>query len=184
MKTLIANQKWSVITLLTVLIVSVGIENVSYGQTLNVGEPRTVRLFYFLPNDRPYRQEVVDGMKTGILEVQSFFSEQMAAHGHGNMTFDIETDDQGDPIVHRVDGDYPDSSYSRGYTEGEIKRAFDNSKNVIFTCIDVSRETYSGVQGSGTGNKKSGWIIFYREWDWFTAAHELGARLRSTSRFS
>ncbi len=27
---------------------------------LNVGEPRTVRLIYFLPNDRPFRAEVVD----------------------------------------------------------------------------------------------------------------------------
>ena len=26
---------------------------------LNVGEPRTVRMIYFLPNDRPFRQEVV-----------------------------------------------------------------------------------------------------------------------------
>ena len=29
---------------------------------LNVGEPRTVRMIYFLPNDRPFRQEVVDSM--------------------------------------------------------------------------------------------------------------------------
>ena len=28
---------------------------------LNVGEPRTVRVIYFLPNDRPFRQEMVDG---------------------------------------------------------------------------------------------------------------------------
>ena len=33
---------------------------------LNVGEPRTVRMIYFLPNDRPYRAEVVDSMKTVI----------------------------------------------------------------------------------------------------------------------
>ena len=26
---------------------------------LNAGEPRTVRMIYFLPNDRPYRQAVV-----------------------------------------------------------------------------------------------------------------------------
>ena len=30
---------------------------------LNVGEPRTVRLIYFLPNDRPYRADVVQKMK-------------------------------------------------------------------------------------------------------------------------
>ncbi len=34
---------------------------------LNVGEPRTVRMIYFLPNDRPFRQEVVDSMKVAIV---------------------------------------------------------------------------------------------------------------------
>ena len=29
---------------------------------LNVGEPRTVRMIYFLPNDWSYRAEVVDSM--------------------------------------------------------------------------------------------------------------------------
>lgn len=33
---------------------------------LDVGEPRTVRMIYFLPNDRPFRQEVVDSMKVVI----------------------------------------------------------------------------------------------------------------------
>ena len=143
-------------------------------EALNVGEPRTVRLFYLLPNDRPYRPEVVQEMKTGVLEVQNFYAEQMAAHGHGNKTFRIETDAQGVPIVHRVDGKHPDSVYSRGYTEGEIAEAFDNSENITLIVIDVSRETYSGVQGSGTGTKQNGWVIFYREWDWFIGSHELG----------
>ena len=30
---------------------------------LNVGAPRTLRMIYFLPNDRPFRQEVVDSME-------------------------------------------------------------------------------------------------------------------------
>ena len=171
MKTLIANQKWLVITLLTVLIVSVGIQNVSYGQTLNVGEPRTVRLFYFLPNDRPYRQEVVDDMKTGILEVQSFFSEQMAAHGHGNKTFQIETDDQGDPIVHRVNGDHGDSHYRLiGAPGNEISRSFDNSSTVQLVVMDISR-----LGGLAIGiAKQSGIALVHGSWDWRTAAHELG----------
>ena len=139
---------------------------------LNVGEPRTVRLFYFLPNDRPYRTEVVDSMKSGILDLQTFFGEQMEALGYGNTTFRIETDDQGDPVVHRVDGDYGDSHYSsRGYNEGEIKRAFDNSKNIMLIVMDVSTRT---AHGRGTGSKSSGWAMVYGDWDWFAAAHELG----------
>ena len=139
---------------------------------LDAGVPRDVRLFYFLPNDRPYRTEVVDSMKAGILDLQTFFGEQMEAHGRGNTTFGIETDDQGNPVVHRVDGDYGDSHYSsRGYTEGEIARAYDNSANIILVIMDVSART---AHGRGTGSKGSGWAMVYGEWDWFAAAHELG----------
>ena len=79
---------------------------------LNTGEPRTVRMIYFLPNDRPFRQEVVDSMKVTIRQIQTFYAEQMQAHGHGNKTFRFETDAQGEPMVHRVDGQHPESYYS------------------------------------------------------------------------
>ena len=138
-------------------------------QDLNVGEPRTVRLFYVLPNDRPYRAEVVESMKTGILELQSFFAEQMAAHGYGNKTFRIETDDLGEPIVHHVDGLSPASAY--GYTKGEITQAFDNSANIILIVID---SPITSQHGLGTGTKDSGWAIIYGGWNWFAAVHELG----------
>ena len=42
---------------------------------LNVGEPRTLRLIYLLPNDRPYRADVVQKMKDEIIKVQTFFAE-------------------------------------------------------------------------------------------------------------
>ena len=58
---------------------------------LNVGEPRTVRLIYFLPNDREYRDDIVQRMKHEILNLQTFYAESMQAHGY-DMTFDIETD--------------------------------------------------------------------------------------------
>ena len=69
---------------------------------LNVGEPRTVRMIYFLPNDRPFRQEVVDSMKVTIRQIQTFYAEQMQAHGHGNKTFRFETDARSEPLIHRV----------------------------------------------------------------------------------
>ena len=58
---------------------------------LNVGAPRTVRMIYFLPNDRPFRQEVVDSMKVTIRQIQTFYAEQMEARGHGRKTFLIVT---------------------------------------------------------------------------------------------
>ena len=62
-------------------------------------------MIYFLPNDRPFRQEVVDSMKVTIRQIQTFYIEQMQAHG--NKTFRFETDTQGEPLVHRVDGQHP-----------------------------------------------------------------------------
>ena len=128
---------------------------------LDVGEPRTVRLIYFLPDGQSYRAETVEAMKTGILEIQSFFDEQMAAHGHGNKTFQIETDDQGEPIVHRVDG-------------GIIGQTFDLRTNIYLIVNDQT----AGVHGSGFYfGKNSGIAKIFYGWDWFAAAHELGHAL-------
>ena len=79
---------------------------------LDVGPPRTVRLIYFLPNDRPYRAEVVNSMKTMARRVQTFYAEQMQAHGYGDRAFRFETDAAGSPKVHRVDGRHSDSHYA------------------------------------------------------------------------
>ena len=140
-------------------------------QDLNAGEPRTVRLFYLLPNDRPYRAEVVEAMKTGIVEIQTFFAEQMEAHGYGRKTFQFEADDQGDPIVHRVDGDYPDSHYINNLPLklDAIEQAFDNSANVILVVRDLT----SGAGRAAALGKNNG-IAEIDGWDWFNAAHELG----------
>ena len=81
---------------------------------LIVGEPRTVRMIYFLPNDRAFRQEVVDAMKVSIRQIQTFYADQMAARGYGRKTFRLEMDAQDEPVVHRVDGQHPESHYLSG----------------------------------------------------------------------
>ena len=78
---------------------------------LITGEPRTVRMIYFLPNDRPFRQSVVDTMKARMVRLQAWFGQQMESHGYGYMTFRYEADADGDPVVHRLDGDHGDAYY-------------------------------------------------------------------------
>ena len=95
---------------------------------MNVGESRTVRMIYFLPNDRPYRADVVQRMKDEILSIQTFYAEQMEAHGYGFTTFRVETDSEGEPMVHRVDGIHPDSYY----LEDTIDVVFDEMYRVIY----------------------------------------------------
>ena len=107
---------------------------------MNKGEPRTVRMIYFLPSGLPYRASVVQKMKDKIIDVQTFFAEQLQAHGHGNRPFRIETDAQGEPLVHRVDGRHPLSHYLESITHNvvldEIDPIFDIEANVYLIVID------------------------------------------------
>ena len=131
---------------------------------LNVGKPRTVRMIYFLPNDRSFRADVVDSMKSGIRSLQAFYADQMQAHGYGNRTFRFETDEWGDPLVHRVDD-------LDGSGENEIYEVFDLSANIYLIVIDDGL----GLRGvaSRTG-KNSGYAYVQGGWDWQIAAHEPG----------
>ena len=158
---------------------------------LNVGEPRTVRMIYFLPNDRPFQQAVVDSMKVTIRQIQTFYADQMEAHGYGRRTFRFETDAQGDPVVHRADGQYPDSHYLDDTVDtvyDEIFQAFDGSQNIYFIAIDNSINsigTGSGRTAGGVGGrwgKNGGDVLVFGGFSvlvsggyrFSIAAHELG----------
>ena len=148
---------------------------------LNVGEPRTVRLIYFLPNDWPYRAEVVDSMKSVIKLSQTFYREQMQAHGYGNRTFRIETDGQGEPLVHRVDGQHPFSHYDNTLGSAvidELEQTFDLDANIYFIVLgtDALRQG-NGQPAGGVGyrnTKNSGSLVVPDRFGFSTVAHELG----------
>ena len=145
---------------------------------LNVGEPSTVRMIYFLPNDRPFRQEVVQKMKDAIRQIQTFFAEQMQARGYGNKTFRFETDAQGEPIVHQVDGQHSDSHYldDWGTTRDELKQTFDLSMNIYILVIDNSADLIDrrAAGKAARWSKDSGIALLPGGFRWRTAAHELG----------
>ena len=145
---------------------------------LNVGEPRTVRLFYFLPNDRPFRPAVVQRMKDEVLSVQAWYGEQMEAHGFGHKTFRVETDDGGDPVVHRVDGQHPDIHYLDGTwaSVGETEQVFDLSRNInVFIIDNKSNRIDRTAAGSASHtSKQSGDALMGGGFTWNTLAHELG----------
>ncbi len=147
-------------------------------QALNVGEPRTVRMIYFLPNDRPFQEAVVDSMKVTIRQVQTFYADQMEAHGYGRKTFRFETDAQGDPVVHRVDGQHPDSQYLDDTFNAlfdEIGQAFDATQNIYFIVVDNSTNRIGQAAGSARLMGKNGGVCFVPiGFHWTTAAHELG----------
>ena len=144
---------------------------------LNVGEPRTVRMIYFLPSERPYRQEVVDSMKTVIKQVQTFYGEQMQAHGYSDMTFTFEVDDQDEPVVHSVDGQHPDSGYlddTFGTMLDEIEQVFDLHANIYLAVIDNSADLTGPGRAFRGLTKSGGFALVTGGFSFATAAHELG----------
>ena len=151
-------------------------------EDLNRGEPRTVRMIYFLPNDRPYQAEVVQKMKEEILRIQTFYAEQMQARSQGNRTFRIETDAQGQPRVHRVNGRHPNSHYLQHDTADdvleEIDPIFDIRANVYLIVVDSKDSILSNgsaVGGVGSRWTKNGGFALVNGEVWFdTAAHEIG----------
>ena len=158
--------------------------NRRYARTLanlDVGEPRTVRVIYFLPTDWPYRAEVVQKMKDTIRNVQTFYADQMEAHGYGKLTFSVESDHQGEPLVHRVDGKYPFSHYDNtlgGKVFKELKEAFDSSANIYFIVLgaDALRQSDGQPVGGVAFNegKNGGMFLVPGVFWWEAVAHELG----------
>ena len=151
----------------------------------DAGQTRTVKLIYFLPNDRSFDSDVVDSIKARIPRIQTFFRDQMQARGYGNKTFQYETDDQGDPVVHRVDGPDSDASYLRSYRRvgvgnvlNDLKPTFDSSSSILFIVVDHSTYDNLGwgnVAGfGGQWGKDSGYALLPPSFTVETAAHELG----------
>ena len=130
-------------------------------------------MIYFLPNDRPFRQRVVDEMKSVIRQTQTFYAEQMQAHGYGNSTFRVETDAQGAPKVHRVDGQHAERVYNENPSRviDELGQAFDLDANVYLIGAAINYHAAFGVRQG-----KNGGFLFVGDGNlWFeVVAHELG----------
>ena len=103
-----------------------------------------VRLIYFLPNDRAPDPDIDAKMDGLIKDVQQFYANQLARHGFGRKTFQIETDARGNAVVHRVRGRFSDEYYSNLSDTWdiweEIEGRFDTSENIYLTVIDMSSD--------------------------------------------
>ncbi len=144
---------------------------------LKVGEERMARIIYFVPNDQSYRPAIVQQMKNKVHIAQTFFAEQMEAHGYGRLTFDVETDAQGKSIVHRVDGQrntgYYHASRYHSRVLDEIKENFNVFENVYLIVIEYSGDTTHG--GVGHKFRKNGGALLVPDtFDWIGITHEFG----------
>ena len=162
-------------------------ENRRYARSLaflNVGTPRTVRLIYFLPADRHPRQGIEEKIDALIKDVRKFYADQMVKYGYGRRTFEFESDHSGKAVVHRVNGQFPDSYYYGDYREvfpkllREIHNRFDTTQNIYLAVVDVGNELIGDVAGAArTIGDWGGLAAIPASGAFFVpplAAHELG----------
>ena len=126
-----------------------------------------VRVIYFIPNDREPNPEMDEKLDTIIKEAQKFYADQMEAHGFGRKTFRFEADENGDVVVHHVNGKFNDTYYQNPSTGSrivweEVEKQFDMSKNIYFLALEISNSSLDGnprIYGRGFGDNLSGWAI-------------------------
>ena len=122
-----------------------------------------VRVVYFLPSDRPARPDRVAALRQLILQAQQFYADEMHRHGFGRKTFTIETDKNGEPLVHQINGKFREEYYySEQLTDyavwAELIEHFDGAdlQHAYLIAIDLSYEDLNGGESGGLGG-----AIFY-----------------------
>ena len=146
---------------------------------LDAGEPRTVRMIYFVSDPQGFRQEVVDKMKTTIQEVQRIYEDQISAHGFGERTFNYETDAPGEPMVHVVYGTGGNYDYVRALGRIDREYGYELNSNIYFIVLGNEEDIQlRNVLGLGLQTSRNGgWAMLRQYIDpnfVARAAHELG----------
>ena len=113
-----------------------------------------VRIVYFLPRDRSMQPGIWRKLDTRIRNVQRFYADQMERDGFGRKTFTYETDESGDMLVYRVDGQFRDGYYhtdTAAKVHAEIASQFDMDRHVYLIAADISSEFIGGKDKCGIG---------------------------------
>ncbi len=175
-----------------ILITFVLLAVVPYSFAQDTPPEYTVRVIYFLPNDREADPDIDNKLDTLIKDVQQFYADEMERHGFGRKTFRLETDALGQTVWHDIKGKFSNVHYkpnkSPDYTVNaaapEINEQFDLSEHYVNLILYDMGKIDDGVGGvGGQANGKTASVTLYDfdkrpEAHYFRAftviAHELG----------
>ena len=129
----------------------------------------SVRLVYFLPNDRPARPDRIEALRQLIKDTQAFYADEMQRHGYGRKTFRVETDRSGEPIVHRFNGRFNERHYYQPLTDFKVWEEFfqqiNDLQHVYLIAIDLSYELLNEGESCGLGGVT--FFPLHADTDWF-----------------
>ena len=127
----------------SILIVILGFTLVKFAEA-------RVHVIYFVPSDQTPQNQVHSTIDTQLKAVQTFYAQQMKAHGYGEKTFELETDRKGKVVTHTMIGSHPDAHYISGTlekVESEIQNRFNTGTEIYVVFVDLSNERVDGNCG-------------------------------------
>ena len=118
--------------------------------------PFIVRVIYFKPLNAPAMPKNIPHL---MIDVQDFYRSEMERHGYGSKTFRLETNKQGELIVHTVNGKKNPNFYtSYQALEPELPRALRNSNNIHVFFMGGMRSVKPGGGTWGVGFPLAGGV--------------------------
>lgn len=130
--------------------------------TIPASHQDMVRLIYFRPNDLRPLQGIETKLNRLIKDTRQFFASEMQQHGFGRKTFTFETDQNGQPLIHWVDGQFADTYYHTQTDDkvlDEIREQFDLSQDIHLIFTDITSEFLDEEGTCGLG-----WSPAFEEW--------------------
>ncbi len=122
-----------------------------------------VRLIYLLPNDREAQPDIDTTLDASLKRTQKFYADEMARHGFGRKAFRFETDENGNAIVHHVNGKHNDTYYQTDPITkiiDELKGQLDFANNIYVIAVEISNRAFNEtVCGIGGDNKNGGHVL-------------------------
>ena len=122
---------------------------------LSINTNGLVRVVYFLPSDRTARPDRMAALRQLIKDAQQFYADEMHRHGFGKKTFTVETDNNGEPLVHQINGKFREEYYDKNVPDFKVWEELlehfkgDDLQHVYFIAIDLSSELLDKSCGLG-----------------------------------
>lgn len=122
--------------------------------TIPAAHQDIVRIIYFLPNNLEPLFGIDDELNKLIKATQQLFAAEMERRGYDGKSFTFEVDENGQPVIHWVDGLYADDYYATETTDkvlDELVGVFDLTQDLYLIFTDVLTEYITGEGTCGIG---------------------------------
>ena len=135
-----------------------------------------VKIVYFLPNDRTTREGIDEKIQKMIIRVQNFYADQMENYGNGRKTFRIETDENGDVVIHHVIGRKIAQDYKKNPAScfGEFANRIQTRNTILLVFLDHGTGTIGNACGVAYTGRRTLIPASGGCFSWRTVAHEIG----------